>query len=46
MNMRETVGRPRLEVDQPGILEDLLRIATIGSACSDKRRDDLFRTVK
>ena len=46
MNLRETVGRPRLEVDQPGILEDLLRIATIGSACSDKRRDDLFRTVK
>ena len=46
MKLRECVGRPRLEVDQPGILEDLLQIATIGSACSDKRRDDLFRTVK
>ena len=46
LKLRETVGRPRLEVDQPGILEDLLRIATIGSACADKRRDDLFRSVK
>ena len=40
------VGRPRIEVDQPGLLSDILKIATIGAACGDKRREDIFRTVK
>ena len=46
LKIRENVGRPRVEEDQPGLLEDILKIATIGAACGDRRRDDLFRTVK
>ena len=46
MKTKQTVGRPRIESDQPMLLKDVLDIATIGAACSDKRRDDLFRTVK
>ena len=46
LKSRETVGRPRIESDQPDLLKDVLEIATIGAACSDKRREDLFRTVK
>lgn len=42
----DKVGRPRIESDQPNLLRDVLEIATIGAACSEKRRDDLFRTVK
>ena len=46
LKLRDTVGRPRIECDNPGILETMLEIATIGSACGDKRREDIFRTVK
>ena len=46
LKIRDGVGRPRVEVDQPGLLHDILKIATIGAACGDKRRDDIFRTVK
>ena len=46
LKIRDGVGRPRVEVDQPGLLNDILKIATIGAACGDKRRDDIFRTVK
>merc|ERR1719186_1364071 len=27
-------------------MNDILNIATIGAACSDKRREDLFRSIK
>ena len=43
---RAVPGRPRIESDNPGILETLLEIATVGSACGEKRREDLVRTVK
>ena len=46
LKCKETVGRPRIESDQPDLLRDILEIATIGAACSDRRREDLFRTVK
>ena len=46
LKVGDNVGRPRIESDQPGLLEDILQIATIGAACADKRRDDIFRTVK
>ena len=46
LKIRDGVGRPRVEVDQPGMLDDILKIATIGAACGDRRRDDIFRTVK
>ena len=46
LKFRDNPGRPNIEEDQPDINKDILEIATIGAACSDKRRDDLFRTVK
>ena len=46
LKIRDSVGRPRIECDQPGILEDMLQMAMIGSACGEKRRDDIFRSVK
>ena len=46
LKTRETSGHPRITIDQPDILKDILAIATVGAACSDKRREDLFRTVK
>ena len=46
LKSKETPGCPRIESDQPDLLKDILEIATIGAACSDKRREELFRTVK
>lgn len=46
LKLRDSPGRPRIECDQPDILKTILEIATIGSACGDRRREDLFRTVK
>ena len=41
--MRAVPGRPRIETDNEGILETVLQIATIGSACGEKRREDMVR---
>ena len=46
MKLRAGVGRPRIECDQPDIMRTILEIATVGAACGDRRRDDLYRTVK
>ena len=46
MKARDSSGHPRIEVDQPNLLKDSLGITIIGAACSDRRREDLFRTVK
>ena len=48
LKVRDNVGRgrPRIETDQPGVLADILKIATIGAACGDKRREDIYRTAK
>ena len=46
LKLREGHLRPRIECDQPDILKTILEIATIGSACGDRRREDIFRTVK
>lgn len=46
LKLRDSPGRPRIECDQPDILKTILEIATIGSACGDRRREDIFRTVK
>ena len=44
--MRAVPGRPRIETNNVGILETVLQIATIGSKCGEKRREDMVRTVK
>ena len=46
LKTKTTVGRPRVEADQPDLLRDVLEIATIGAAASEKRREEVFRTVK
>ena len=46
LRSQDQVGRPSLDIDQPDMMTDILRIATIGAACSDKRREDLFRSIK
>ena len=46
LNLRDNPGKPRVECDQPELLKTILEIATYGSACGDRRRDDIFRTVK
>ena len=43
---RESPGRPCLEESFPNLHKDILEIATIGAAASDRRREECFRTVK
>ena len=43
---REKVGRPRIEVDQPGLLETILDLVQASSATDDRRRSEIVRTVK
>ena len=46
LKIRDSVGRPPVEEVYPNLHADILNIATIGAAASEKRREDLFRTVK
>ena len=46
LKVHDQPGRPTLDIDQPEMMNDILNIATIGAACSDKRREDLFRSIK
>lgn len=46
LQIRESKGRPRLEVDQPQLLKAMIEIAIHGSACHDKRQEDIYRSVK
>ena len=46
LKSRDMPGRPPLEEEYPNLHRDILEIATIGAATSDKRREDLFRSVK
>ena len=46
LSVRESVGRPSMEEICPNLHHDILQIATIGAAASEKRREDLFRSVK
>ena len=41
---RKVKGRPRLEVDQPGILSTIVDIVDLNSAADDRRRSELLRT--
>ena len=43
---RDEPGRPPLEETYENLHQDILHIATIGAAASDRRREDLFRSVK
>jgi hypothetical protein len=41
---RQVKGRPRLEVDQPGILGTIIDIVDLNSAADDRRRSEMLRT--
>ena len=43
---RDSPGRPPIEEDYPNLHRDILEIATIGAAASDRRREETFRSVK
>lgn len=46
LNIREKVGRPRIEVDQPELLKAIVDIAIHGSAAHENRRSDVYRSIK
>ena len=46
IRVRDSTGKPPLEETYSNLHQDILKIATIGSAASDRRRADLIRTVK
>ena len=44
--MRENVGGPRLETDQPGLLEAIIDLVQNSTAADDKRRSEILRTTR
>lgn len=46
INIRESSGRPRLEYNQPELLEVLAEIAKFGGCADDKRRSEMIRSCK
>ena len=43
---RKAAGRPRIEDDQPLLLESIINIAFHGSAAHEKRQSDVYRSIK
>lgn len=46
MQIKKKVGRPRVEEDQSELLKTIIEIAIHGSAAHDRRREELYRSVK
>ncbi|KAG5864171.1 hypothetical protein JTB14_028084 [Gonioctena quinquepunctata] len=46
LSLRDSVGRPSLENDQPSLLKTIADIALFGSAADDRRRTESIRSVK
>ena len=46
VKVRNGPGKPPLEEQYPDLPMDILKIATIGAAVSERRRDEMFRSVK
>ena len=46
LKLRDTVGRPRVEENQSGILEVIKDIAVFGGAADDRRRTETIRCCK
>ena len=44
--MRENVGGPRLETDQPGLLEAIIDLVQNSTGADDKRRSEILRTTR
>ncbi|KAG5889384.1 hypothetical protein JTB14_005084 [Gonioctena quinquepunctata] len=46
LSLRDSVGRPSLENDQPSLLKTIANIALFGSAADDRRRTEYIRGVE
>ncbi|KAG5860711.1 hypothetical protein JTB14_029385, partial [Gonioctena quinquepunctata] len=46
LSLRDSVGRPSLENDQPSLLKTIADIALFGSAADDRRRTESIRSIK
>lgn len=46
LNVRDTIGRPRIEEDHPLLLQTIIDLALQGSSAHERRRDETIRTVK
>jgi hypothetical protein len=44
--IRDKIGRPRLETDQPLLLKTIIDIASVGSSTDERRRSEMIRTCK
>ena len=46
LKMRSTPGQPRIETDQPGLMNAIVNLATHGCGADDRRRSEKLRTIK
>ena len=46
LNVQAKRGRPRIEEDQPSLLETIVDIAMHGSASHERRQSDVYRSIK
>lgn len=46
LGIRSSIGKPRIEYDQPNLLSAIVELALHGSAAHERRRDDTIRTVR
>lgn len=44
--IRKVEGRPAKEIDQPELLKTIVEIAMHGSAAHNKRREEIYRSIK
>lgn len=42
LQLKETVGRPRIETEQPGLLQAIVDIASYGSSTDERRRSEML----
>lgn len=46
LKLRGKIGKPRIETDQPELLNAIIKIALHGSAAHEKRRSEVYRSIK
>lgn len=46
LKVQSTIGRPRIDADQPYLLQAIIDLALQGLAAHERRRDDTIRTVR
>lgn len=46
LKIRDKSGRPNLEIEQPELMKAIINIAIHGSAADEKRRSDIYRSIK